>query len=155
MRLRPCKARETHFEPPDTGAGSVEVHVPEDTAAGFINNRRSNWRFAFNGVLDRDTSQEECFERVAQPVINSVMEGYNGTIFAYGQTGSGKTFTLTGGVSAYSDRGIIPRTLSEVFRLRQCTWPALVDENLAEPHLLARCIDENLLARCIGGDDEL
>ena len=28
------------------------------------------------------------------------------------QTGSGKTFTITGGAERYSDRGIIPRTLS-------------------------------------------
>ncbi|CAH2256221.1 kinesin KIF6 isoform X2 [Pelobates cultripes] len=44
-----------------------------------------------------------------------VLTGYNGTIFAYGQTGSGKTFTITGGAERYSDRGIIPRTLSYIF----------------------------------------
>ncbi|KFU84704.1 Kinesin-like KIF6, partial [Chaetura pelagica] len=44
-----------------------------------------------------------------------VLAGYNGTIFAYGQTGSGKTFTITGGAERYSDRGIIPRTLSYIF----------------------------------------
>ncbi|NXS34254.1 KIF6 protein, partial [Pomatostomus ruficeps] len=43
------------------------------------------------------------------------LAGYNGTIFAYGQTGSGKTFTITGGAERYSDRGIIPRTLSYIF----------------------------------------
>ena len=46
-------------------------------------------------------------ERVAEPVVASVFEGYNGTVFAYGQTGSGKTFTLTGGVNAFGERGII------------------------------------------------
>jgi Cdc6-like AAA superfamily ATPase len=30
------------------------------------------------------------------PIIESVLEGYNGTIFAYGQTGTGKTFTMEG-----------------------------------------------------------
>ncbi|XP_009203333.3 kinesin-like protein KIF6 isoform X3 [Papio anubis] len=49
----------------------------------------------------------------------SVLEGYNGTIFAYGQTGSGKTFTITGGAERYSDRGIIPRTLSYIFEQLQ------------------------------------
>jgi kinesin family protein 6/9 len=29
--------------------------------------------------------------------------------------GSGKTFTITGGAERYADRGIIPRTLSELF----------------------------------------
>lgn len=46
----------------------------------------------------------------------SVLAGYNGTIFAYGQTGSGKTFTITGGAERYNDRGIIPRTLSYLFK---------------------------------------
>ena len=45
----------------------------------------------------------------------SILDGYNGTIFAYGQTGSGKTFTITGGAERYSDRGIIPRTLSYLY----------------------------------------
>ncbi|CDQ90250.1 unnamed protein product [Oncorhynchus mykiss] len=48
--------------------------------------------------------------------LDSVLSGYNGTIFAYGQTGSGKTFTITGGAERYSDRGIIPRTLSYLYQ---------------------------------------
>lgn len=30
------------------------------------------------------------------PIIENVLEGYNGTIFAYGQTGTGKTHTMEG-----------------------------------------------------------
>ena len=120
LRLRPTKAMApTHFTPSASAADAdslVEVHVPEESRLGFINNKRTNWRFAFNGILDQSATQDEVFERVAQPVVESVMQGFNGTIFAYGQTGSGKTYTLTGGVSAYNERGIIPRTLSEVFK---------------------------------------
>lgn len=29
-----------------------------------------------------------------EPVIKSVIDGYNACIFAYGQTGTGKTFTM-------------------------------------------------------------
>lgn len=32
--------------------------------------------------------------RDTQPLIRSVMDGYNVCIFAYGQTGSGKTHTM-------------------------------------------------------------
>jgi len=49
-------------------------------------------------------------------VVNSALEGYNGTVFAYGQTGSGKTYTMTGGPERYAERGIIPRTLSYIFQ---------------------------------------
>ena len=59
--------------------------------------------------------QEQVFETIAQPVVDSVLDGYNGTVFAYGQTGSGKTFTITGGAERYVDRGLIPRTISYIF----------------------------------------
>ncbi len=34
--------------------------------------------------------------KIAQPIADSCLQGYNGSIFAYGQTGSGKTFTIQG-----------------------------------------------------------
>ena len=49
-------------------------------------------------------------------VVESCLEGYNGTIFAYGQTGSGKTYTITGPDDSYQQRGIIPRTLNYIFQ---------------------------------------
>lgn len=61
------------------------------------------------------TTQQEIFDKIAKDVIDSAIEGYNGTIFAYGQTGSGKTFTMTGGPERYQDRGIIPRSISYIF----------------------------------------
>lgn len=60
-------------------------------------------------------TQDDIFDVVAVPVVDSVLDGYNGTIFAYGQTGSGKTFTITGGAERYTDRGIIPRVLTYLF----------------------------------------
>ncbi|XP_054541732.1 kinesin-like protein KIF6 isoform X2 [Pan troglodytes] len=73
----------------------------------------------FQRIFDQDANQETIFENIAKPVAGSVLAGYNGTIFAYGQTGSGKTFTITGGAERYSDRGIIPRTLSYIFEQLQ------------------------------------
>jgi len=38
-----------------------------------------------------------CAEQIyadTQPLIRSVLDGYNVCIFAYGQTGSGKTYTM-------------------------------------------------------------
>ncbi|KAG7225218.1 hypothetical protein INR49_014777 [Caranx melampygus] len=98
----------------ETGA-SIEFVVPRDLADGFVNNKRECYKFRFQKVFDQAAKQEEIFENIAKPVADSVLAGYNGTIFAYGQTGSGKTFTITGGAERYSDRGIIPRTLSYIY----------------------------------------
>lgn len=65
------------------------------------------------------TSQEKVFDRIAKDVIDSAMDGYNGTVFVYGQTGSGKTFTMTGDSENYSNRGIIPRSISYIFSKKQ------------------------------------
>ncbi|PKU42385.1 kinesin-like protein kif6 [Limosa lapponica baueri] len=94
---------------------SLEIIVPRDLADGFINNKRESYRFKFQKIFDQEAKQDVVFDSIAKPVAECVLAGYNGTIFAYGQTGSGKTFTITGGAERYSDRGIIPRTLSYIF----------------------------------------
>lgn len=43
--------------------------------------------YTFDQVYDINSGQTEIFDITAKPIINSVMEGYNGTIFAYGQVG--------------------------------------------------------------------
>ncbi|NXI24742.1 KIF6 protein, partial [Sterrhoptilus dennistouni] len=94
---------------------SLEITVPRDLADGFINNKRESYKFKFQKIFDQEAKQDVIFDSIAKPVAECVLAGYNGTIFAYGQTGSGKTFTITGGAERYSDRGIIPRTLSYIF----------------------------------------
>lgn len=50
--------------------------------------------FTFDSVFAPTCKQESIFDDSALPIIQSVLEGYNGTIFAYGQTGTGKTHTM-------------------------------------------------------------
>ncbi|XP_031177268.1 kinesin-like protein KIF6 isoform X1 [Sander lucioperca] len=116
-RIKPTEKTKTVYSVDNdekTGA-SLEFLVPKDLADGFVNNKRECYKFRFLKLFDQAAKQEEIFENIAKPVADSVLAGYNGTIFAYGQTGSGKTFTITGGAERYSDRGIIPRTLSYLY----------------------------------------
>ncbi|CAH1106410.1 unnamed protein product [Psylliodes chrysocephalus] len=81
----------------------------------YVSPATFNQGFRFHKIFDKNTSQPEIFETLAKPVICSVIEGFNGTIFAYGQTGSGKTFTINGSSKEYSQRGIIPRSIQYIF----------------------------------------
>ena len=58
-------------------------------------------RFEMDHVIGPEISQSEVFEEV-EPLVRSVLDGYNVCIFAYGQTGSGKTHTMEG---TEADRG--------------------------------------------------
>ncbi|XP_067910518.1 kinesin-like protein KIF15 isoform X2 [Heterodontus francisci] len=78
--------------------------------------------FTYDHVADMDTTQEAVFSAVARGIIESCMNGYNGTIFAYGQTGSGKTFTMLGPSDdsenfTHNLRGVIPRSFEYLFYL--------------------------------------
>jgi hypothetical protein len=61
-----------------------------------------------------NSNQEEIFLLGGKPVVESVFEGFNGTIFAYGQTSSGKTYTMQGGEAQY--KGLIPRIVEMIFQ---------------------------------------
>lgn len=52
--------------------------------------------FTFDSTYQPGCHQEEIYNQTAYPIVESVLEGYNGTIFAYGQTGTGKTHTMEG-----------------------------------------------------------
>uniref|UniRef100_A0A8C5B731 Kinesin-like protein n=1 Tax=Gadus morhua TaxID=8049 RepID=A0A8C5B731_GADMO len=77
--------------------------------------------FTYDHVADMDVSQDSVFAGVAKNIVESCMNGYNGTIFAYGQTGSGKTFTMLGPSDSdnFTDelRGVIPRSFEYLFSL--------------------------------------
>ena len=71
--------------------------------------------FTFDYTYGADCTQQSIFEQTAQPIIDSVLEGYNGTIFCYGQTGTGKTHTMEGVVDDESLRGIMPNSFHYIF----------------------------------------
>ncbi|XP_063277908.1 kinesin-like protein KIF27 isoform X2 [Prinia subflava] len=74
--------------------------------------------FTFDFVFGKNSTQEEVYAVCIKPLLVSLTEGYNATVFAYGQTGSGKTYTIGGdhiASIAVDERGIIPRAIQELF----------------------------------------
>ena len=57
----------------------------------------------------------DLYEETFRPLVESVLDGFNGTIFAYGQTGTGKTFTMEGVRSNKDLRGVIPNSFDHIF----------------------------------------
>ncbi|XP_074668356.1 kinesin-like protein KIF27 isoform X2 [Strix aluco] len=75
--------------------------------------------FTFDFVFGKNSTQEEVYTVCIKPLLVSLTEGYNATVFAYGQTGSGKTYTIGGGhvaSVAEDEKGIIPRAIQELFQ---------------------------------------
>ncbi|XP_058001634.1 kinesin-like protein KIN-14T isoform X2 [Hevea brasiliensis] len=93
--------------------GRLRPVVAVDSSNVLLNladNKSKN--YSFDRVFHPDSSQDEVFSEV-EPVIKSVLDGYNACIFAYGQTGTGKTFTMEGRSDA---PGVVPRTFQELFK---------------------------------------
>ncbi|KAM3544569.1 hypothetical protein ARSEF1564_002552 [Beauveria bassiana] len=68
--------------------------------------------FAFDRVFDENTTQSDVYEGTTKSLLDSVLDGYNATVFAYGATGCGKTHTITG---TPQSPGIIFLTMQELF----------------------------------------
>jgi hypothetical protein len=64
--------------------GAIEVH--NLSSLGSDNTKH----FSFDAVFSEKSSQRKIYDTCAAPIVNSVLNGYNGTVFVYGQTGAGK-----------------------------------------------------------------
>ncbi|XP_038659317.1 kinesin-like protein KIF3B isoform X1 [Scyliorhinus canicula] len=71
--------------------------------------------FTFDAVYDYNSKQVELYDETFRPLVESVLLGFNGTIFAYGQTGTGKTYTMEGLRTDPERRGVIPNSFEHIF----------------------------------------
>ncbi|XP_042895498.1 osmotic avoidance abnormal protein 3 isoform X3 [Parasteatoda tepidariorum] len=113
VRCRPINQRERDLGCKviinmDSSCGLCSIVNPADSSAPPKN-------FTFDGAYFIDSTTEQIYNEIVYPIVESVTEGYNGTVFAYGQTGCGKSFTMQGITYPASQRGIIPRAFEHIF----------------------------------------
>ncbi|CAH1232064.1 KIF4A [Branchiostoma lanceolatum] len=112
IRVRPLRGEEKEQE---QGCLTVDTRLMQVSVPTKNNGVQ---QFIFNKVFPEETTQAEIYNTMASPIVDAVLEGYNGCILCYGKTGSGKTYTMAGP----SDRdlnekteGIIYRALKQLF----------------------------------------
>ncbi|XP_051132014.1 kinesin-like protein KIN-14I isoform X3 [Andrographis paniculata] len=110
-RVRPFLPRQKNYL-------TAVDHIEEGSITINMNGKGRK-SFNFNKVFGPAATQEEVFSDT-QPLIRSVLDGYNVCIFAYGQTGSGKTYTMTGPRDLTEhNQGINFRALRDLFLLAE------------------------------------
>ena len=87
------------------------------TSLTFHSSREKNvYRFNFDRIFPPSSTQQDIYDFGVKGIIDSVLDGYNGTVLAYGQTSSGKTYTMQGEMDEERKQGIIPRMINHVFK---------------------------------------
>lgn len=83
-----------------------------DKASKTMENDKNEIKFVFDKLFDDDSTQEEVYTNTTSPLIESILDGFNATVFAYGATGCGKTYTVSG---TPDQPGIIFLAMKELF----------------------------------------
>uniref|UniRef100_A0A453KWW6 Kinesin-like protein n=1 Tax=Aegilops tauschii subsp. strangulata TaxID=200361 RepID=A0A453KWW6_AEGTS len=73
-------------------------------------------RFEFDRIFGEDCHTADVYGARTKHIVDSAVQGFNGTVFAYGQTNSGKTYTMRGSAN---EPGIIPLAVHDLFRTIQ------------------------------------
>ncbi|XP_065879119.1 kinesin-like protein KIN-14C [Euphorbia lathyris] len=110
---------------PDDGVGSEAQAIlsypssVENLGRGIeLIQTGQHYPFTFDKVFSHDACQQDVFVEISQ-LVQSALDGYKVCIFAYGQTGSGKTYTMMGKPDAADQKGLIPRSLEQIFQISQ------------------------------------
>lgn len=110
-RIRPLNSKERGF----TG-DAVCATVKDEVTIKHVGSDGSDKDYVFDRVFGPESRQEDVYKYAAEPIIQSIVDGYNGTVFAYGQTGSGKTHTMEGPDHVDPElMGVIPRMIGTIF----------------------------------------
>ncbi|KAK4341943.1 hypothetical protein RND71_037759 [Anisodus tanguticus] len=112
-----CRVRPFLSGPPDMQ--STVDYIGENGDIMIVNpckqGKDARKIFTFNKVFGTKVTQQQIYVDT-QPLVRSVLDGFNVCIFAYGQTGSGKTYTMSGpDLTTEETWGVNYRALRDLF----------------------------------------
>lgn len=114
------------FDPPET---NPLAHMQKNAFPNAKSPRIREHRFVFDKLFDMLASQDDIFNSTTRPLLDSVLDGYNATVFAYGATGCGKTYTILG---TPMDPGVIFLTMKELYgRINSLSDTKIIDVSLS------------------------
>lgn len=139
VRCRGRNTREVNARSPVV----IEIADTYSTTEPYItinqnNIATSSKTFKVDQVYGSQADQTLIFEKVALPLFDEFMSGFNVTILAYGQTSTGKTYTMCGSTDNSDNAGIIPRILTHLFHTLEddyvvkCSFLELYNEELRD-----------------------
>lgn len=97
------------FDPPETNP----LNSMDRRAFKTTKHRIRDSRFVFDHLFDEHTTQQDVFDTTTRPLLDSVLDGFNATVFAYGATGCGKTHTILGSIE---QPGVIFLTMEQLYQ---------------------------------------
>lgn len=98
---------------PDEDEDEFFFHGMKQTHRDMTKRVKKKLTMEYDDVFDAEANNEDVFRASTKPLVQSVMDGYNCSVFVYGATGAGKTFTMLG-CDEYP--GITFLTMKELFR---------------------------------------
>uniref|UniRef100_A0A8D2MEL5 Kinesin-like protein n=1 Tax=Zonotrichia albicollis TaxID=44394 RepID=A0A8D2MEL5_ZONAL len=104
-----------HCQPRVSSVPVTSGHIPVTHKSWELGMVALPKTFTFDAVYDASSKQADLYDETVRPLIDSVLQGFNGTVFAYGQTGTGKTYTMQGAWAEPEKRGIIPSAFEHIF----------------------------------------
>ncbi|XP_068597934.1 kinesin-like protein KIF18A [Brachionichthys hirsutus] len=125
VRVRPTndsEKRETYRNVVQVVDTHMVIFDPKEEDASCFGSRRNrninkrankDLKFVFDHVFGENSTQAEIFENTTKGLLDSVLNGFNCTVFAYGATGAGKTHTMLG---SQNEPGVMYQTMKELFK---------------------------------------
>uniref|UniRef100_A0A182QTQ7 Kinesin motor domain-containing protein n=1 Tax=Anopheles farauti TaxID=69004 RepID=A0A182QTQ7_9DIPT len=127
VRVRPFNARELEQNPrkiikvldnstlmfdPDEDEDEFFFHGVKQTHRDITKRMKKKLTMEYDDVFKETATNADIYEVCMKPLVQSVMNGYNCSVFVYGATGAGKTHTMLGSENC---PGITYLTMKELF----------------------------------------